>query len=135
MNEGLSFAELKEAFNIFPSTLAARRKRFDESGQLTTRPIPESPPKINIDSLIKAAAKKPDAYVRELALSYGCSAAAVYKALKNTISLIKKVFAYREQSEAKREAYQARLRRVHVWKRVYVDESGIQQFDKTIAVW
>jgi hypothetical protein len=34
MNEGYTFAELKEAFTIFPSTLVAWRKRFDESDQL-----------------------------------------------------------------------------------------------------
>jgi hypothetical protein len=54
------------------------------------RLIPESPPTININSLIKAAAEKPDAYVRELALPYGCQAVAVFNALKKHLITYKK---------------------------------------------
>jgi hypothetical protein len=61
--EELFFAKLKEAFNSFPSTLAAWCYLFDESGQLTSRLIPGRPPTINIDSLIKAVTEKPDAYL------------------------------------------------------------------------
>jgi transposase-like protein len=86
INEGLSFAELKQAVIIFPSTLAAWHKRFDESGQLThlhPHPVlsPVRLPTINSDSLITAVVKKPDASVCELALPYDCPMA-VCNALK-----------------------------------------------------
>jgi hypothetical protein len=58
-----------------------------------------------------------------LPLPCGCPAVAVFNALKKHPITYKKIFTYREKPEAKREAYQARLRRVPVWKRVYVDES------------
>jgi transposase-like protein len=43
MDEGYTSAELKEAFNIFPSTLNAWRKLFNETGQLKSRAIPVYP--------------------------------------------------------------------------------------------
>jgi hypothetical protein len=70
-----TFAELKEVFNIFPSTLATWRKRFDESGQLTLDLIPGRSLTINSNSLIKTVAKKPDVYVHDLVALWlsGCS--------------------------------------------------------------
>jgi transposase-like protein len=81
MDEGHTFAELKRAFNIFPSTLVSWRKLAGESGTLAPRRIPGRPPKIDIDSLKQAVAEKPDAYLRELAAPYGCSVVAVFNAL------------------------------------------------------
>jgi transposase len=82
MDRGHTFAELKEAFNIFPSTLNAWRKLLNETGELKPRLIPGRPPTIDIAALKADINAKPDAYLRELAEPHGCSANAVWLALK-----------------------------------------------------
>jgi transposase len=82
MDRGHTFAELKEAFNIFPSTLNAWRRLLNETGELRPRPIPGRPPTIDIPALKADINAKPDAYLRELAEPHGCSANAVWLALK-----------------------------------------------------
>ena len=92
MDEGHTFAELKQAFDIFPSTLAGWRKRMAESGTLEPKPIPGRTPKIDRDALLRAVRAKPDAYLRELAKPFGCSAVAVFQALKKHHVTCKKMF-------------------------------------------
>jgi hypothetical protein len=51
---------------------------------------------------------------------------------------MQKIFICYEQSETERKVYQARLKRVPAWKRVYVDESGIHYDlyrEKGHALW
>jgi transposase-like protein len=67
MDRGHTFAELKEAFNIFPSTLNAWRRLLNETGEPRPRPIPGRPPTAGIAALKAGIYAKPDAYLRELA--------------------------------------------------------------------
>jgi transposase len=82
MAEGHTFAELKEAFNIYPTRYYAWLRLLSETGGLDTRPIPGRPPSIDIGLLRAAVKEKPDAYLKELAKPFGCSAVAVHYALK-----------------------------------------------------
>jgi transposase len=82
MDKGYSFAELKEIFNIYPARYYAWLRLLSETGGLEPRPITGRPPSIDIALLKDAVAEKPDAYLRELAEPFGCSAVAVHYALK-----------------------------------------------------
>jgi transposase len=90
MDRGHTFAELKEAFNIFPSTLNAWRRLLNETGELRPRPIPGRPPAAGITALKAGINAKPDAYLHELAEPHGCSADAVWPALKRQSITYKK---------------------------------------------
>jgi hypothetical protein len=127
MDRGHTFAGLKEAFNIFPSALNARRRLLNETGELRPRPIPGRPPAIGIPALKAGINAKPDAYLRELAEPCGCPADAVRPALKRHSITYKKTFICRERSEEKRAEYLRRLKRIPRKKKVYADESGIDQ--------
>jgi transposase len=76
--------------------------------------------------LRQAAADRPDAFLKEYAEPFGCTAAAVFRALeKLDITRKKKPFTYCEKSEERRAEYTARIKRVPRNKRVYADESGV----------
>ena len=70
-------------------------------------------------------AEKPGAFLRELAVPFNCTAAAVHCALEKLNITRKKSFTYYEKSELKRAGYRVRIRRVRRSKRVYADESGV----------
>jgi hypothetical protein len=77
--------------------------------------------KIDKEKLKQAAAEKPDAFLKELAEPFDCTAAAVFYALeKINMNSKKKTFTYYEKSALKRAEYQARIRRVPRSKRVYI---------------
>jgi transposase len=90
MEEGHSFAELKEAFNIYPPVYYQWRALLRETGELTPRQIPGRPPTIDIDLLKDAVDKTPDSYLRELAEPFGVSATAVFYALQKMNYTLKK---------------------------------------------
>ena len=91
MDEGHTFDELKEVFGIYPSTLCGWRKLRDETNSLEPRPNLGRPSMIDIEKLQRAVQEKPDAYLRELAVSQNCSISAIFKALKKHKITYKKV--------------------------------------------
>jgi transposase len=83
MDEGHTFAELKEAFKVYPATYYQWRALLQESGELTPRPIPGRPPAIDTDLLKETVDRAPDSYPWELAEPFGVSATAVFYAPRN----------------------------------------------------
>lgn len=83
MDEGHTYRELYEAFKIHPSNIEAWRKLLAETGSLEPKYRErKSSGKIDMERLQRAVEEKPDAYLRELALEFGCSKQAVFYALK-----------------------------------------------------
>jgi hypothetical protein len=90
MDRGHTFAELKAAFNTFPSTLTAWRKLLNGTAELKPRPISRLQPTMDLPALQADTAAKPDWYLRELAVPHGCPVNAVWLALKRHNSIHKK---------------------------------------------
>lgn len=78
---GHTFKELREAFKIPPETYYDWKKKI-ESGYYDEKKIVERVRLIEKEKLKQAVQEKPDAYLRELAEPFGCTAQAVFKALK-----------------------------------------------------
>ena len=73
-------------------------------------------------------AEKPDAYLSELAKLFNCTDSAVFYALRRWKITRKKTVTYAEQSKEECDRFKKRLSRVPENKRVYLDESGIDDF-------
>jgi transposase len=84
--------------------------------------------KINKAALKQAIKDRPDAFLREYAEQFNCTPSAVYYAFENLNITRKKTFTYYEKSQEKRAEYIAKLKRVPLNKRVYIDESGINTY-------
>lgn len=80
-DEGHTFKELKETFKIPAQTYYQWKEKL-QNGYYETKIIRERKRKIDKDALKQAPAKKPDAYLRELADGFGCTESAVFYALK-----------------------------------------------------
>ena len=78
---GHTFKELKDVFKITPRTYYQWAKNLATSGSVTVKIKQTRKRKIDPDALRKAIEEKPDAYLRELAKEFGCSATAVHKRL------------------------------------------------------
>lgn len=79
---GHTFAELKEVFKITAKTYYEWVKLLETTGSLQFRNASERRGKIDIDKLKLAIKEKPDAYLRELAVSLGVSTTAIHNKLK-----------------------------------------------------
>ena len=95
-NEGHTFKELKDTFNI-PSETYYQWKEKLKNGYDGKKVFRERSRKIDKEKLKKAMEEKPDAYLYELALLFDCSPQAVFLMLdrlkitrKKSLSLITK---------------------------------------------
>jgi hypothetical protein len=95
--EGHTFKQLREAFGI-PSEIYYQRKEKLGSGYYETPVKRERGRKIDKAVLRQAAADRPDAFLKEYAGQFGCTAAAVFRALeklgitrKKVIHLLRKI--------------------------------------------
>jgi transposase len=79
--EGHTFKQLREAFNI-PSQTYYDWKEKLESGYYDVKIKRKRCRKIDKEALKQALAKKPDAFLEELAKPFGCTPSAVFYALK-----------------------------------------------------
>jgi hypothetical protein len=79
--EGHTFAQLREAFNI-PSTTYYDWEDKLNSGYYDIKIIQERKRKIDKEELRREIAEKPDIFLRELAEKFGCTESAVFYALK-----------------------------------------------------
>jgi transposase len=79
--EGHTFKQLREAFGI-PSETYYQRKEKLESGYYETPVKRERGRKIDKAALRQAAADRPDAFLKEHAEPFGCTATAVFCALE-----------------------------------------------------
>lgn len=80
-NEGHTFRELKDTFNVPPETYYIWKKKL-ENGYDGTKIIRERKRKIDKEELKKAVQEKPDAYLYELAEKFGCTPQAVFLMLE-----------------------------------------------------
>ena len=80
-DEGHTFKELKDTFKI-PAETYYRRKGKLQNGYYETTIIRERRRKTDKDELKRAAARKPDACLRELADRFSRTESAVFHALK-----------------------------------------------------
>ena len=79
--EGHTFKQLREAFGIPSETYYDWKKKL-ESGYYEAKTKQERNRKIDKDMLRQAVAQKPDAYLKELAEQFNCTASAVFYALE-----------------------------------------------------
>jgi transposase len=79
--EGHTFAQLREAFDI-PSTTYYDWQVKLNNGHFDITVKRERRRKIDKEALIKAVAEKPDAFLKEYAEQFNCTATAVYYALE-----------------------------------------------------
>ena len=80
--EGHTFKQLREAFGI-PSETYYDWKEKLENGYYQAKTKQVRRRKIDKEALKQAVAEKPDAYLRELAERFNCTATAVFYALEN----------------------------------------------------
>ena len=80
--EGHTFKQLREAFGIPSETYYDWKEKLG-NGYYQTKVKQERKRKIDKEALKRAAAEKPDAYLKELAEPFNCTAAAVFYALEN----------------------------------------------------
>jgi len=84
---------------------------------------------LNPEKLIAYVTEHPDAYQKKIVEEFGCSATAIYLAMKRLkITRQKKTTRYREQEEKKVAAYQAEINAYPLEKMAYVDECGIDTY-------
>ena len=87
-NEGHTFKELKDTFNI-PSETYYQWKEKLENGYDGKKVFRERSRKIDKEELKKAVEEKPDAYLYELAQLFDCSPQAVFLML-NRLNITRK---------------------------------------------
>ncbi len=80
--EGHTLEETSRIFKAAVSTIRKWEKQVNETGDLTPKVPKRSFKKIDPSKLRAYVAERPDAYQREIARAFGCSRAAVQKALK-----------------------------------------------------
>jgi transposase len=79
--DGHTFAQLREAFDIPSATYYDWAAKLN-NGYFDTIVKRERHRKIDKEALIKAVAEKPDAFLKEYAEQFNCTATAVYYALE-----------------------------------------------------
>jgi transposase len=104
MDEGHTYKELYEAFKIYPSNIHAWRKLLAETGSLEPQYSGrDSSRKIDLEKLREAVKEKPDAYLWELALQFGCTKQAIFTALKKLDITYKKKRSHTPKRAKKNE--------------------------------
>jgi len=80
--EGHTFEELREAFGIPSATYYDWKEKLD-NGHYDIKIKRERHRKIDKEALKQAVEEKPDAFLKEYAKQFNCTATAVYYALEN----------------------------------------------------
>jgi transposase len=88
--EGHTFKQLREAFEIPPETYYQWKERLQDGYYDKPKIKKERSRKINREKLKKAVEKNPDAYLYELAEPFGCTPQAVFYMLEKLNITIKK---------------------------------------------
>jgi transposase len=79
--EGNSKRKTAEVFRVSATTLQEWKSKLNETGTLTPKKRKETWRKIEPGRLRKYIEENPDAYLREIAVEFGCTNRAVEKAL------------------------------------------------------
>jgi len=82
MDEGHTVKELYESFKIYPSEIAKWRKLLETTGSLEPQYPKTKVQKIDLQKLKQELDRKPDAYLKELAVIFGCTEQAIHYALE-----------------------------------------------------
>ena len=88
-DSGHTFEELREAFKIPPATYYIWKRKL-ENGYNGEKVYRERKRKIDKEKLRQAVEQKPDAYLRELAEQFDCTASAIFRMLKKLKITLKK---------------------------------------------
>ena len=80
--EGNTLQKTSETFKVSISTIKKWVKQYRESGHLEKKELKRPYKKIDPVKLVEYVAKKPDAYLKEIAEEFGCDESAVRRALK-----------------------------------------------------
>jgi transposase len=87
---GHTFAELTEVFKITSQTYYNWLSLKEETGLLKARRVERRQRKIDPEKLEQVVKERPDAYLSEIAQSFGCTPQAVFYALKRNKITYKK---------------------------------------------
>ena len=79
---GHTLEETHQTFRVSIATIRKWEKQLEEEGNLEKKPLHRSYKKINPEKLIAYVAEHPDAYQKEIAEEFGCSATAICLAMK-----------------------------------------------------
>lgn len=80
--EGHTLEETHQTFKVWISTIRKGEKQLEKEGNLEKKPLHRPYKKINPEKLKAYVAEHPDAYQKEIAKEFGCSATAIYLAMK-----------------------------------------------------
>jgi len=89
--EGHTFGQLREAFGVPSATYYDWEEKLD-NGHFNTRIKRERRRKIDKEALKQAVVEKPDAFLKEYAKQFNCTATAIHYALENLNITRKKNF-------------------------------------------
>ena len=81
-NDGHTKKETSAVFKVHPDTLQSWKKQLKETGNLESKKRRETWRKIDPEKLRRFVNENPDAFAREIAQEFNCSAYAILKALK-----------------------------------------------------
>ena len=79
---GHTLEETHPTFKVSISTIRSWEKQLEKEGNLKKKPLHRSYKKVNPEKLIAYVTEHPDAYQKEIAEEFGCSATAIYLAMK-----------------------------------------------------
>lgn len=80
--EGHTYEETAKVFGVVKSTVHRRVKQYEETGDLSDKPVKRGYKKINPEKLKTYVAEHPDDTQEEVALVFGCCPQAISKAYK-----------------------------------------------------
>ena len=82
MEQSSSCADTAKAFGVGRSTVQSWVQRYEETGDLSDKPLSRKPKKIDPETLRAYVREHPDDTQREMADAFHCSNQAISKALK-----------------------------------------------------
>ena len=90
LESGRTFAQTWKIFGVGETTIRSRVVQYEETGDLSNKPLNRKPKKLDPDKPRSYAKERPDATQREIADEFGCCNQAVGKALKRPAVACKK---------------------------------------------
>jgi transposase len=82
IESGHTYKEASERYGVSERTICNWIRLRKETGSLKAESVPRSPHKLHDEDLLCYVKANPDAFLREIAVHFGCSRSGVHKALK-----------------------------------------------------
>jgi len=102
LGSGHTFAETGKIFNVGATTVRSWVVQYEETGDVSNKPLNRKPKKLDPDKLRTYVKEHPDDTQQEIADAFGCTNQAVSKALRRLkITRKKKRFATRSRTLGK----------------------------------